>query len=422
MRKIIISIPNFSDTEKTYLDADYSTGTVLTVLNNYGFANDDFVIVGEPGEEKTECKDVTSQTGNTIINISAALKFSHNAKCIVYRYEYDQYEIQRYRSGAWTVISDSPIQWDKRETIYIDKTGLSTDSYRYRLKNTASVTYSDYSPTIPATGFTKQQVGYMIRNVRNILGDNDRQIIKSDDEIIRQFNRAQEIIAGIRSDWWFLRKTNSSITTTVNGRRYGLAALTDLNYIDTVRYGFDDGTTDNTYPLFQGTMNDIDNVTRDGNMSGDDWPVAYTIEPPDSNDAIGYISLNIKSVTLAVGTFYIRYYKSMADLDDVADSTDVPLPSILEDYALAYCFPIKGDETRGKMYIDRFYGPQPSKMEGQYNREPTGIRLLELMQANKGKALGQPKSLKVFRGRNPVGNRYGNSSSTNRDYRAEHYF
>jgi hypothetical protein len=421
MRKLLIPIPNLSDTEKTYLDADYSTGLALTVLNNYGFANDDFVIVGEPGEEKTETKDVTGQTGNTQIDISANLKFPHNKGCIVYRYEYDQYEIYRYRSSVWTLISTSNIQWDKRETIYIDANGLSTDSYKYRLKNSAATTYSDYSPTIAATGFTKAQVGYMINHVREVLGDKDRQIIKSDDEIIRQFNRAQEIIAGIRQDWWFLRNENSSITTTANTRRYGLASITDLGYIDTVRYRFNDGTTDITYHLEKKSMVEMDYIVSDNNLTSDDYPSAYTIEPPDNTDSVGYIGIDVPSKTLGYGTFYIRYYKTMIDLEDVSDSTIVPLPSILEDYALAYCFPIKGDETRGKLYMDRFYGPQPSKMEGQYNREPTGIRLLELMQKNKGKAVGQPRSLKVFRGRNPV-NRYFKGGTMDHDWIVENRF
>lgn len=422
MRKLTIAIPDLSHTEKTYLDADYSTGTALTVLNNYGFANDDWAIVGEPGEEKTETKDVTSQTGNTTINISAALKFSHNKSCVVYRYEYDQYEIYRYRSATWTLISTSNIQWDKKETIYVDSDGASTDSYKYRLKNSVATTYSDYSPTIAATGFTSSMVGYMIRRIRKILGDEDRQIIKSDDEIIRELNNAQDIIAGVRNDWWFLKKNNTSITTTVSGRRYGLAALTDLDYVETVRYRYNDGTTDNTYQLAFKTITDMDALVTDNNMTSDDWPSYYTIEPPDDSDAVGYLSIDVPSKTLAYGTFYIRYYKKMTALDDVADSTDVPLPSVLEDYALGYCFPIKGDEARGKMYMDRFYGPQPSKMEGQYNREPTGIRLLELMQANKGKALGQPKSIKAFKGRNAIGNRFGNSRSTDLDYIRENYY
>jgi len=74
------------------------------------------------------------------------------------------------------------------------------------------------------------------------------------------------------------------------------------------------------------------------------------------------------------------------------------------------------------MYMDRFYGPRPSKMEQQYDREPTGIRLLELMQNGKGRALGQPKSLKKWRGRNPMQRYFEDDVSTNYDYRREHYW
>lgn len=419
MRKLIIPIPDLTHTEKTFLSSDYISGggTTLSVINNYGFANDDIVIVGEPGEENTECKDVTSTSGSATINISAVLKRSHNTSCVVYRYEYDQYEIYRYRSAAWTLISTSNIQWDKHETIYVDTDGLSTDSYKYRLYNSASLAASDYSPTVAATGFTNKQVGYMIDHIRSITGDTERQIIKNDDELIRQLNRAQIIIKAIRDDWWFLRKENSQIKSLADTRRYGLNTyLSDMNYIDTVRYRYDDGTTDRIYHLEYVSLNDMDKLVEDNDESSSDWPEKYTIEPADTTDEKGYIAVDNPILTADRGTFYIRYFKEMADLETVADETDVPLPSILEDYAIAYVFRIKGDEERAKLYEDRFHGPQASKMEGMYNREPTGIRLLEIMQKSKGKPVGQSKYLKRPR------NFGGESQNEDRDYKAEHYF
>lgn len=423
MRKIRIPIPDFTNTEKTYLDADYSSGTVLTVVNNYGFANDDIAIIGEPGTEKAESKDVTSQTGNTVINVSATYKFTHNKSEVVYRWEYDQYEIYRYRSASWSLISTSNIQWDKLETIYVDKDGLSTDSYRYRLLNSASSATSDYSPTVAATGFTRSQVGYMIREVRLLAGDTERKIIKTDDEIIRQFNRAQEIIAGIRDDWWFLRKENSQITTVAATRKYGLNTyLSDLNYIDTVRYRYDNGTTDVIYQLEQKSYPEWDALVRDVDTTGDDYPSSYVIQPADSTDETGYVELNIKTLTTGYGTFYIRYYKKMTDLDDVADETDVPIPSILEDYALMYVFGVKGDETRSSMYANRFYGPPVSSREKfKSTQDITGLRLLESQQKSKGRALGQPAQLKKFLGRGGARKLY-QSRTVDKDYLAETYY
>lgn len=422
MRKIIIPNPDLTHTEKTFLDADYSTGTTLTVVNNFGFANDDYVIVGAPGEEKTETMDVTAYVGDTQLTISAALQFSHNKGCVVYRYEYNQLEIYRYRSSAWTLISTSDIQWDKRETIYIDRTGLSTDSYRYRLYNSASTESSDYSPTVAATGFTRSQVGYMVREVRKIIGDTERIKIKTDDEIIRQFNRAQEIIQSVRSDWWFLRDEDATITTVAGTKKYSLATITDLNYIDTVRYRYNDGTTDETYQLLFKPMLEHDYDVRDNSTAAtnrDDRPSSYTILPADSSSDTGYLELNIASKTTAYGTLYIRFFKDMADLDDVADETDVPIPSILEDFALAYCFRILGEEDRAKTYEDRFYGPQPGRNE-EY-KSPYGIRMLERMQSQKAIPQGQPQYLKRWIGRRAVSTLFGDQS-VDRDYLKENYF
>lgn len=415
-RKLIIPIPDFTHTEKTYLDADYSSGTALTVVNNYGYTLNDIAILGQPGEEKTESKPVTSQTGNTIINVTGAFKFSHNKNTILYRYEYDQYQIYRYRAAVWTLISTSNIQWDKRETIYIDANGLATDSYRYALYNSASTSSSDYSPTIAATGFTNRQVGYMIDNVRKIAGDTERLIIKSDDELIRQFERAQIIIKSVKDNWWFLRKESDDITSLANTRTYGFVTyLSDLIHIDTVRYRYVNGSESTTYPLKYKTLSEMDQYITDNNQDSSDHPTFYTIEPADSVDSVGYISVDKPILTAGAGTFFIRYFKDMTPLTTVASETDVPIPSILEDYALAYIFHIKGDETRAKMYEERFYGPQPSKAEKMYNREPTGIRLLELLQKSKGRPIGEPLSLKKPR-------RTSSRDGLDRDYIAENYF
>jgi hypothetical protein len=425
MRRLRIPNPDLTKSEKTYLDLDYASGigTTLTVLNNYGFANYDIAIIGEVGEEKSESKNVTSQTGNTVINIGGVLKFSHNKGCIVYRYEFDQVEIYRYRASAWTLISTSNLQWDKRETIYVDANGLSTDAYRYRFVNSASSNTSDYSPTVLATGFTRNQVGYMIREVRRILGDAERRFV-SDEEIIRQFNRAQDVVKAIRPNWWFLRKENSQMTTVATTRKYGLLTyLSDMNYIDSVRYKYLSGNVNNIYHLTKLSLVELDYLVRDGNQVGDNWPSSYTIEPPDSVDTVGYLTIDKPPLTSGLGTFYIRYFKNMTDLDDVADATDIPIPSILEDFALAYGFRVKGDEVRAGIYERRFWGPQAGHnvSTSDKSREKTGLRLLELMQNAKGRAVGQPESLKSWRGRSAIRKLY-HSSSLNRDELHTNYY
>lgn len=407
MRKLIVPHVDLLYTEKTSLDADYSSGTALTVINNYGFAQYDWAIVGEPGEEKTETKDVTSQGGNTTLNISGALKFPHNKGVIVYRFEYNQLEISRYRGSSWTVISYSNIQWDKDETIYIDANGLSTDSYRYRLFNSVNSSASAYSPTIPGTGYPRASAGYMIREARRIAGDIERKIVKDDDELFRQLNKAQEIIGAVRNDWWFLLvdtyKASNGIPTVANQHTYSLAQYTDFGYMSTLRFKYNNGTNIETYALRHVPKIELEYDKRDETNPTtltDDYVSTYTILPADSSSDQGYIRVDPTPKTSAYGTFYPDYYKVMLDLDDVIDETAVPLPSILEDFLLAYIYRLKGDETRAKIYDERFYGPDPGRDEKF--KPPTGIRLLEQMQNSKNKALGQVGFMKTYKGRRAI--------------------
>ena len=404
-RTINIPNPDLQDTEKTFLDADYTTGTTLTVVNNYGFADNDIAIIGEPGEEKTEDMDITGYTGDTTVNISSAFDFPHNKGCVLYRFEYDQVQIYRDAGAGWVLLSLSYIQWDKRTTIYTDHDTNAAYSYRYRYINSVDNTrVSDYSPTLTGAGFNRKQVGYMIEQIRKIAGDQDRRIV-TDDEIIRQFNRAQDIIKAKRDNWWFLLVDTyqgaNGIATVAGQDVYSLATYTDFNYISTLRYNFNDGTDDITYHLTKEPKAVMEYRKRDEDATDDDNVAKYTLLPADSSSDQGYIRVWPTPETDDYGTFYPDYYKEMADLDDVADETDIPIPSILEDYGLAYIFRVKGDEIKAKIYEERFFGPTPreEKFEG---REPTGLRLLEQMQSSKNKAVDQPRSLKTFRGRKAI--------------------
>lgn len=424
LRRIRIPTPTLEKTEKTFLDADYTTGTALTVVNNYGFDDNDIAIIGEPGEEKTEDMDVTGYTGDTQVDISNALDFPHNKGCVVYRFEYDQVQIYRDTGAGWALLSLSYIQWDKRETIYVDHDASSAYSYRYRfICSVDNTRVSGYSPTLAGSGFTRKQVGYMIEQIRKVAGDQDRRIV-TDDELIRQFNRAQDIIKAKRDNWWFLLVDTyqgaNGIATEAGVDVYSLATYTDLNYISTMRFNFNDGTDNVTYHLSKDPKTVMEYRKRDEDATDDDWVAKYSLLPADSSSDQGYIRVWPTPATTNYGTFYPDYYKEMADLDDVADETDVPIPSILEDFALAYVFKVKGDELKARIYEERFFGPTPQEEKFQ-GKEPTGLRLLEQMQNSKNKAVDQPRSLKTFRGRRAIKRLY-QDHVVDRDTQAERYF
>jgi len=413
MRRLRIPIVDLSASEKSYLDADYTAGTALTVVNNYGFELNDIAIVGEGGEEKSESQTVTGQTGHNTVNITTALKFTHNKNCVVYRFEYDQIEIYRYRAAVWSLISTSNIQWDKKETLYVDDTSLGGDLYKFRYKNSLSLAVSDYSPTLSAGGLASDTAGFAIREIRKIV-DPERQIV-SDAELIRQFNRLKEYIQGMRENWWFLLvdtyKAGVGIPTVANTDTYSLATYTDLNSVSVLRYKYNDGVTLNVYNLTYEPKIVLEYNQRDVDINNnDDWAEQYTLLPADATSPQGYIRIWPTSKTAAYGTFYPDYYKKMAAMDDITDSLEVPNPQIFIDYGLGYVYRIMGEDTKARAYGDENSG---------YVKK--GLEILIKQDDSKKRATGQPRSLKTGRGRKAISRLYGNHG-VDRDYLAETYF
>lgn len=419
IRRIRIPNTNLSG-EKTYLDADYSSGTTLTVISNLGFADNYMVVVGEPGEEKTEAKDATGITGNATINISGALKFSHNKSTPIYKAVWDQVSIERQTTGGtWAEITASEIDWDKNETVYIDASGDDTHSYRFRFYNQFLTQYSEYSPTVAGEGFTKKQVGYMLQNVRKAVDDPDKKRV-SDTEIIRMFTTAQDIIQSVRHNWWFLKvdtwKASNGITTEASTGVYSLATYTDFNYLERMRFNFNDGTDNTIYDLIPLDEIEFDDWVKDQDRTDDDTVARFKLIPADSSSDQGYFEVDPVPETAGYGTFYPEYWKIMGTLDDVADETDCPLPQILEDYASWKIEQRKGNETKAKIYQDLFYGANP-KEKGR--RDLTGIALLEQLNKNKGSTRGMPKQ--IWR-RSVSLNRIFSERVLDRDSLAERYF
>jgi len=423
LNRIRIPNPDLSRSEKTFLDADYTSGTSLTVVQNYGFQDNDIVVLGEPGEEKTEWRDCTGITGRTIISVATAYDFDHAKATPVYRSEWSRADIERKTgtSGSWAAITQSALQWDKQETIYIDNDGTDDHYYRFRFYNIASGLYSDYSPTIAGSGLTRKQVGYMVSKVRRKIKDPDKKRV-SDDEIIDLFQEAQDIIKAIRANWWFLKvdtyKADNGISTAASTGRYSLATYTDLIYLERVRFRYNYGNDDVIYDLEPKDEVEFDYETRDLDRDPDDYVKMFKQVPPDSSSARGYIEVEPVPENASRGTFYPEYYKELPTLNDIADETSVPIPQVLEDYACWKIFQDMGLETKAAVYRKLFYGPSPADKDRD---ELTGIALLEQMNKNQGIAVGMPKQLFRYAGRKALKRLYG-ERTLDRDSIAEKYF
>jgi len=419
-----ITIPNSdltNETYKTFLSQAYTSGLSANVISNVSFSANDLAVFGEVGEEKAELKKIASLSGKNILTLISALNFSHTRDTSVYRVSWDFVVIESApaTTGPWTVISQSPIQWDFKDTIYYDQNGTATTAYRYRFWNSVLNTFSDYSPTILGSGYVEASVGFMIRNIRKTVQDEDRKIVK-DIEIIRMLNRAQEIIQGTEAKWWFLREEDKTTLGQAGVRQYPIPSdIGSLGVVDRIRVNYSDGSANNfVYPLNNRSVPEWDDLTRDNRNNAAvqvDWANDYVLREPSATYPNGSFEVWPVPKNNGLQTFWISLYKTMPALTAVSDVTLIPIPSILEDYAISQIEKIKGNEQKATLYSNLFFSP-PAIFRGRIiQANHTGIKLLQALNSRQKRAQGQPRNLFKFIGRSAMRNFYNYRAFANRD-------
>ena len=381
MAVIQIKNPDVSNNVQTFLSQEYLSGATLNVDSSVGFADNNYIIVGEPGLENSELTDLTATPPNKTSLTITALSFTHARGTPVYYVSWDKYSLE-YRassSDSWSVYGSMPLplKYDSVYTEYRDPSATSTYQWRYRYYSTENSAYSDYSDTISAAGWPKNSVGHMVDNVRKVINDPTGKTV-SDSEIIRYFNTAQLKVYSVYNRWWFLLKQGTAIDTQEGVIKYALPS--DFGRMDRVTFNYAVDATDITYNLKYISPVEFEYESRDNNAGENDEVKYYTIYPGDSDNESGYLSIWPKPETDGLD-IVPWYYKTMTDLDSYADETVIPVPSMLEDYALGEIYKIKKEENRAS-YYDKLFREQ-----------------IELLKLTQKKQVGQPKQLWKYKGR-----------------------
>lgn len=426
MRTVIINNPRLEETYITDVAVDYSSGTSVTVRNNNSFATNDLGVFGNPGEELTELKKINSISGTTLLNIASALNFAHNKGTIVSKSLWDFMYIEADYGSGFSVISQSPIQWDAKDnkTIYFDTNGTSTTSYRFRFYNSVTAVYSEYSPTLTGAGFTKYQMGYIIKEARRIAGDKEGRTLKID-ECLRVLTQAKNEVRAHNARYWFWRvdgfHSNISIAATAGNNIYSFASISQYGILDYIEYQYISGGSNEKYLLFKKSNPEFLFFVRDGNRANKDYPRLYRLLPADSNSASGYFEIENKIKTTGVGTFYVSYFKEEADYDSVDDTTALYIPQLYIDYLAAAIYEEKGNETMRDVYLQKFTGPEARKKTMGMERLE-GLALLDELNKQNMDSQAQPKQLWRFRGQRGVNRLFGDRSLQSLDQLRQDYF
>lgn len=230
--EIFVQFPDISANEKSYFDADEAAGQTGLSANGTNFAVDQYVVLGQPGVEKTEIVKLHAATAPTssTITTAAATTYAHSRGDKIQFIPFNKITVERSTDSGvnFTPLTAVDIRPDASET-YIQRTGdASTDVYRVRFYNSTSTLYSAYSDSATASGYADNTVWSVKRRALEGMGEEiggkitDSFLNHALDELRREVDQDDRVLR-----WSFRTKFNTDVGTIVPGR-WSLAVPTDL--------------------------------------------------------------------------------------------------------------------------------------------------------------------------------------------------
>lgn len=164
-----VCFPDITDSPSTYLTAAVAaTGTTLTVKDNNGLADDDYLVIGDVGVDKTEIKKVNAAVTYGTSLTTTALTFDHPAGTKITLVRGNQIVIKRAttEAGSYSTVSTLDLNPNALLTEYDDSAaGSSTSWYKVSLYDEDATTTVETSQAVQNGGYATTTAGYVITNV-----------------------------------------------------------------------------------------------------------------------------------------------------------------------------------------------------------------------------------------------------------------
>lgn len=226
--EIFFAFPEIQGNEKSFFDADAVAGATTLTASGTNFTVNDYIILGQPGSEKTEIVQVTGATSTTI-SVTATV-FAHNRGDLIQFIPYNQITPERSVNAGvtFTPLTAINIRPDASETYLQRATDASTDVYRFRFTNSTTANNSAYSDNATASGYADNSVYAIKRRALTQLGEKYTDLITSEalndalNEARRMVDQDPRILR-----WSFRTKFNTDVGDMIAGR-WSLAVPTDL--------------------------------------------------------------------------------------------------------------------------------------------------------------------------------------------------
>ncbi len=226
--ELFFEFPELQDDPKSYLDADVASGINTLTANGTDFAINQYIVIGQVGDSRTEIAQISS-VSSTTIGLTAGTTFAHNRGDVIRFIPYNQIAAE-YSTDAVTynVITPVNIRADSPETYMQRANDLSTYTYRFRFFNSTTSLYSAYSAIAAATGYADNTIWSVKNRALEQLGEVKGNLITDEflNDSIQEARRAVDQMPEIFR-WSFRTRFGVNVAQMKAGQ-WQITAPTDL--------------------------------------------------------------------------------------------------------------------------------------------------------------------------------------------------
>lgn len=365
--EVFFAFPEITDEEKSYFDADAVAGSTSLTASGINFTAGQYIVLGNPGTEKTEIVQITGTPSATSIALVSATLFAHNRGDVIRFIPFNQISAEMATDGiTFSVVSTFNLRPDASESYLQRPNDLNTYSYRFRFENSTTGLFSAYSPIVLASGFADNTVAAVIYRALDQLGEEidnlitkkflidalmeARRIADQNPSIFRWTFRTQfgVVLGQLLSGQWQIaapsdlrdRNTNKNILSLRMGNQNRPVGYQDRrrfnqNYLNVRHATLKTQVTSGTTTIVLSSTHDLDSsgiVTVANNSIGDGLAViAYTANNKATNTLSGIPISGTGSIarTILAGTDVWQNMTfgifSNYSIDNGTISFDVPL-------------------------------------------------------------------------------------------------
>lgn len=330
--ELFFQFPYLNDNEKTFLEADSLAGATSFTASGVNFAANQYIVVGQAGNEKTEILQISGTPTSTSISLISPAVFPHNRGDTIRFIPYNQIEAQFSTDGTnYSVITPVAIRSDATETYMQRSADFSTYSYKFRFYNSTTGLYSAYSSVVLGSGYADNTIWSVKHRALDQLGEKIGGLITDQflNDSIQEARRSVDQFPSIFR--WSFRTKFGIIFGQMLAGQWQITLPTDLRDRNTpknllsVRFGSQNRpcTYQDRRQFNQNYLNIVHTTVATAALAGATSLILTSTHDLDSSGAI-----TLSGQTIGQGTFVVSFTGNNKTTNTLTGVTGIPVGGV----------------------------------------------------------------------------------------------